>query len=194
VREAVSEAVINEFWAWFCAHCDYPVGESTPDQVETGLDEWMNRLGIPDWEVGPAGEGERFLSISPCGDPEMYPETKRIVALAPSMPGWNFLPARPKKDWDGVLLWSIRGQIDVNPWKVVCFEYPDGMYELAFLTETLPQLPSNEQFSLIEFVVASEIGEDALITRICTISFEATPTAEMTEGAISVRDLPKAVL
>lgn len=194
MRAVLSETVIHEFWAWFRAHSDYPVGDQTPDQLKAGLSEWLDRLGIPDWEIGPVDESQRFLAISPYGDPEIYPETTRIVALAPSIPGWAFLPARPKKDWDGVFLWSVRGQIDVNPWRVVCFKYSDGFYELAFLDETMPPLPFKEKFALTEFVVMSEIGEDALMMKICTISFETAPTAEMTEGSISVRDLARAIL
>jgi hypothetical protein len=58
----------------------------------------------------------------------------------------------------------------------------------------MPPLPFKEKFALTEFVVVSEIGEDALMMKICTISFETAPTAEMTEGSISVRDLARAIL
>ena len=153
----------------------------------------MDRLGVPDWEIGPVGDNGLFLALSPCGDLEKYRITKRIVTLAPSIVGWTFLPARPRKNWDRVFLWSIRGQIDASLWRLVCFKYPDGLFELAFLDETMPELPPDEKLALVEFVVASEIGEEASMTQICKISFEAEPTAEMMEASLPLADLNRAI-
>jgi hypothetical protein len=189
-RMRESDSLIHEFWSWFQANARE---DDLSGQLNGGIGEWMDRLAVPDWETGPIGENGMFLAVSPGGNPDEYPHTKHIVALAPSMVGWTFLAARPKKDWNRVFLWSIHGEIDANLWKVVCFKYPDGFFELAFLDATVPQLPKNEKLALTEFVVASEVGEDALITKICTISFETEPTPEMLEASIPLSDLERAI-
>ena len=185
-----SDSLIHEFWSWFQANARE---DDLSGDLDVGIDEWMDRLAVPDWETGPLAENGMFLAVSPCGSPDKYSHTKHIVALAPSVVGWSFLAARPKKDWNRVFLWSIHGEIDANGWKVVCFKYPDGLFELAFLDETVPQLPMDEKLTLTEFVVASEVGEDALITKICTISFDTEPTPEMLEASIPLSDLERAI-
>lgn len=54
------------------------------------------------WEAGPVDERSNFFAFSPNLDPELLPLTEALASVAPDVPGWTFLSAKPRKVDDQV--------------------------------------------------------------------------------------------
>jgi hypothetical protein len=111
----IAEDAIESFWAWFAENSDPMSADPDGEVVLEELDRRVADLGCPAWEIGPGSEAYWFLAISPNGDERALPLTQAIVSAAPSVPGWEFLPHRPKKSWD--LHFEIEGDsgpIDID--------------------------------------------------------------------------------
>ena len=164
-----SEGDIDAFWAWFAGNSGRICRDPEKDVLLEELDRRVSGLGCPAWEIGPGSQGEWFLALSPDGDPRALPLTLEIVSRAPSVPGWEFLPHRPKKEWD--LRFEIEGEsgpieVDARGWRFVAYRYPDGVYDLVISVGSETELGPGERDLAVRIAVEGQLGEEALLTRV----------------------------
>jgi hypothetical protein len=164
-----AEDAIDAFWAWFAENSGRISPELENEVILEELDGRVSELGCPAWEIGPGDEAEWFLALSPDGDNEALPLTREIVSHAPSVPGWEFLPYRPKKKWD--LQFEIEGEsgpitVDARNWRYVAYRYPDGVYDLVISVGNEAELGPGDRDLAVRIAVEGQIGEEALLTRI----------------------------
>jgi hypothetical protein len=117
----ISEEQIRSFWDWFATIAQRLSDDFGNASLIEELDQRVSGLAQVMWEIGPGSTTENMLAISPDGDAALLPLTKRIVTQAPSVTGWEFLPARPAKPEPFRL--KLRGgpggdiEIDARPWR-----------------------------------------------------------------------------
>ncbi len=191
------EESARSFWSWFESVENHlrELQPGSPAWIE--LDERVDKLGVEAWEIGPAvaSTAKYSFTLSPNGDPEAYSKTKRIVALAPVMPAWEFLPAKPRKQWVRKFLWSEDLiDIDASGWRFVVYRYEDGLSEIVLLGDVLPALDSDTILSVLDFVVESELGEASYIALLYGIDVVREPTEQDVESSIPITSLFQSVV
>lgn len=91
---------IAAFWKWFCDwHGDIAGAYGSGDTfwLATNLTEQVKRLESRlNWEMGPYHHPDNTLVISPSVRDNIE-LAQRVVAGAPAIEGWHFLPAKPPK-------------------------------------------------------------------------------------------------
>src|SRR5581483_2192218 len=143
------------FWEWFSG------SESGLRSLQPGSADWLDldgrlrELGVEAWEIGPAvaSKARYAFALSPRGDAAEYERCKRIVALAPKLTDWEFLAAKPRKQWRRKFFWSgNRIEIDASSWRFVVYRYEDTKVEIVLLGDLLSILPPDDQLGVLEFV------------------------------------------
>jgi hypothetical protein len=88
------------FWNWFAEwHSDIAAAYTSGDTfwLDTNLSERVKRIERRlNWEMGPYHDPDHTLVISPSVR-ENIDLAQRVVAAAPALAGWHFLPAKPPK-------------------------------------------------------------------------------------------------
>lgn len=91
---------INAFWEWFRDwHGDIAAAYGSGDSfwLDANLTEQVKRLEPRlNWEMGPYHHPDNTVVISPSVR-ENIELAELIVAAAPALAGWHFLPAKPPK-------------------------------------------------------------------------------------------------
>lgn len=90
---------VGRFWDWFSTHeAEYRGLDDAGACPQTRLEAFEAVLHTVDpglgFEVGTAGDGLHELVISADGDPDAFDSVRRVVAAAPSIPGWRVLAFR----------------------------------------------------------------------------------------------------
>jgi len=159
--EANLERMARSFWSWFL-RCESQLRTRWPESsCLRELDEQLAELGIGAWEIGPAvaSSAKYSFTLSPNGDPDLYAKTRRIVGLAPSLSDWEFLSAKPRKQWNRKFQWSERQvPIDCSDWRFVVYRYEDGLSEVVLIGAALAPFEPEEQMRILMFVLISELG------------------------------------
>jgi hypothetical protein len=185
-----SDQAIDRFWAWFKENA-ISLKDLRPESVRwSELDRQLAAIGVDGWEIGPESiqQGDLFFALSTKGDRNIFRINQRIVARAPSIGGWKFLPAKPRKHWDRRFLWSTR-TLDASNWKFILYSYDDGMYDLALLGDVLGEFSDVEKRRILAFVVESELGEGISLERICGLEFNDRPTLSEETQSIEISRL-----
>lgn len=164
-----TEDDIRAFWGWFAETRERISERPTDEAVIEELDRRVSGLGCPAWEIGPGDQTDWFLALSPDGDPGQLGLTREIVRAAPSLPGWEILPFRPRKKWD--LQFEFEGvsgpiQVDARGWRFVAYRYADGVYDLVVLVRDEPSLSPLDRELAARIVVEGQLGEEVLLTAV----------------------------
>ncbi len=132
---------INEFWDWFKTVSDNLLDYKNNQTLIYQLDDRVNRLGDISWEIGPWENGLQFFALSPNLDIDKLTFTQQAIALAPVCKGWHFLPAKPVKEWTGIVqLKNERGikiTIDTSLWQYVLYQFDDGTFAIDIKTSEI---------------------------------------------------------
>jgi hypothetical protein len=85
------------------------------------------------WEVGPFQEGKSFFVFSPNLDVKLLPATETLARSAPEVPGWVFLPAKPRKMWTSRSIEIAEGKGEVvrynfDRWLYYLTSFKDGEF------------------------------------------------------------------
>lgn len=167
-----SDEDIQDFWHWFKANRDAFGDTFENEALLRELGERVSALGPVGWEVGPgcADTASNSLTISPAGDAEVLPLTRRIVASAPSCPGWEFHWAKPPKRWDRKYIIEDPKGVDVlvnaAHWRYILRRYPDGLLDVVLKAPEICRWAEDEWTTAALILLDGELGEELRITRI----------------------------
>jgi len=168
----IESARIRDFWAWF-AGARTTFGERFENAA--AIEELAGRiaaLGRFSWEMGPGLKNpyNTLLVISPGGDRDLLPPAREIVAQAPAIPGWEFVPARPPKQWDlrASLEYDGVGSLflDARSWKVTLLKGPDGLFEIVICAPELAYYDEAVRQVAAGIILDGELGEEARLVHI----------------------------
>ena len=109
---------IAAFWNWFRDwHEDVAAAYASDDVfwLDTNLTAQIKQIHPRlNWEMGPYHDPDNTLVISP-SERDNIALAQRVVAAAPALAGWRFLPAKPPKE-----LTSLTMQLSGIPEAEVC--------------------------------------------------------------------------
>lgn len=185
---------VTAFWEWFEAMSSRLAENPIPESLVEEVSERIDRLGHYDWEIGPSPKGDQLaFVISPGLNPELLPLTREVVALAPTLSGWKFFPARPPKAWH--MKWTMHFDhgvmaFDASEWKYVLYQYDDGLVGVDLLAPNIsPLLSPEDRESVAQFFLLSVLGEEAFLTKVCEWSLSNSTSLEMSKKSTDVRHL-----
>ncbi len=191
------ERQISEFWRWFQTVCDQFGERFENRELLEELDTRVSQLGDFSWELGPGVKDDRnsVLALTPSGDPLLLAETRKIVAIAPDCPGWEFYPAKPPKRWfRRYVLHHEDGSektVDASGARYVLLMYPDGVFDVSIADRNLAALPESLRQTAAEVLLDGELGEEGRIALIHSVEVVAEFDEQMQQKSSSIESLGK---
>jgi hypothetical protein len=198
MKQETPNTKIASFWKWFVeneARIKEVVDSGLQDDRDAlvnDLDNQILEFGMFTWEIGQAADQSFFLTISPNGNKERLELGRSIMKAAPRMPGWEFYPAKPAKDWD--LHFSlfdnnvVEHQVDASGWKFVLM--PDqGMVIIE--APNIAHLDFDTQVTAGDLVVTNIIGEERKITDLRGIEIVGKFEVQHKASGLPILDLKK---
>ncbi len=155
----------REFWKWFTAN---QVG-LMPKNIDPPLIAAINMrilgvVGEVAWEIGPFGEEEQFLAISPSSDdPAENEVAKLLIQEAPALAGWHFRSFKPPREWQLFFELDVLGdpkQIEGSRWEVLV-ACTHGQWDVIFKPdESCAALPASTLRTAAFTILDGELGEE----------------------------------
>jgi hypothetical protein len=163
---------IQKFWKWFSKNCNNFENNFENVRLIDQLDQEVGKLGNFTWEIGPGKQKENMLVISPNGDRELLTHTKEVVKSSIPCPNWEFLYAKPPKDWNFIFDFNINDNIiaiDTIQWLYVLLKYQDDMLEIILKADNIEDFNYNDKLMAAEIALDSALGEENRLNNICGI-------------------------
>jgi len=180
---------IQSFWTWFESVATSLADDFEQEPILDQLDEALSELGDVVWELGPGVSAECALAISPDGDLDWLPATRRIVALAPRLPRWEFHPARPPRPWSPTFMIGD-SEVDASDWRYVLLAFPDGIFDLVLEQGNAVGLDEDDRYAAAVILLDGLLGEATRLSRIQDLEVVDHFDAEQIEQASDIVNLP----
>lgn len=178
---------LSEFWSWFAAHVGTIARGVT--MGDGGLVREIDRRftgAVPGgrWEIGPDSDDTWFFAVALNGRLDALERNRAIVAAAPPLPHWRFLPSKPRKRWARRVITFGDRTLDFDLWR---FAWDEGIVGFVPGEEDARNLSSDELEGACWLFLESELGE-----------LEALETIEAVErvehGELGAGELREAVM
>lgn len=170
---------IESFWDWFMgmeAHYKYFFTEEELVDKDYLVEAMNNQILDFDrfsWEIGPLADHKYYLTISPNGSKELLRKSKTIIKSAPSLPNWEFYPAKPPKAEPLTFRlfdeFMIERTVVANEWHFVLKRRPDDLWDVIIEAPSIKDLDQDTQARAGEIAVIRIIGEEQKINRIAKV-------------------------
>lgn len=171
MASAIDPEATDAFWAWFAATIA-PAWASLSDElvaaIDARVDALAEALGPLDWEIGPHDGRTSYFALSPAGDRTQLTRTRAIVARAPTLDGWQFLPAKPPRSW--MLQFTVAtpaGEVAIDGGEWECVLRRRGGHMLVDLRPpSAPALTDDDAATAAYILVDGELGEQARLEHV----------------------------
>ena len=155
-------------------------------QVEVGrrLEEIDPRIR---WEAGPYGDHDAYLAFSPNFHNDLLPVTETLAKTMPTIHGWHFLGAKPKKRWSvrKVLLNGVEYFFDEWRYRLVMFKNGE-FFDIEFFTFD-EAIEEHARAGLGVLLASSELGEKLFMQAIDRVNVSTRP--QIGETSIPIESL-----
>ena len=143
-------------------------------------------------EIGPGQTEENCLVISPAGNLELLPLTTALVAAAPPMPGWQFLPAKPRKEFDRIRFRMADGSHEVffvEDFRFRLHAWEDTRFELH-LFHRCGSFSGTEGYSIGYALIDALLGEESVMRHIARLEMRSADPTTFSELRV-LSELPE---
>jgi len=157
-----AQGEVTSFWAWFEKQHEKLAADEVEPALLEELDARVRRMGEFDWEVGPGRKQPCFFALSPAGEVEALAHTRRVIAQAPKLPGWELYPAKPPRQWSLEFEIDRKGHdvsIDGRDWEVVAYRFKDGTFDVLLKPPDDCDLSDEEADLAARIIIDGELGE-----------------------------------
>ena len=178
---------IEQFWSWFSARSDQFdewLGSGVTNEIGREMQSKI-RQAFPEigWEVGPGVKKRNFLAFTLNGEPRNLDLVTDILRNAPTTPHWEFSAGRPRRHYDGQLIFrNERGQevtVDLQDWRYVLTEFDNGQFfDIGVATNQRLRLDSRAKQQVLRTAVQAALGELDALKYVDRIDFVEEPTEE----------------
>lgn len=190
----VADSKIRSFWTWFVGVADRIASNFEDEAMHEQIDQRLSVFGDLGWELGPGISEESSLSISPDGDRRLLPLTRRIVAMAPAVRGWEFLPARPPREpaLEFAIMAKDAGPIEVDAtrWRYVLVPASGVPQDIIVEEGGTPPMSVDDRYLAAVLALDGLLGEERRLCQIGAIHGVAILGSELQGQARSLTDLP----
>ena len=171
----------EQFWDWFKMNASRLETLPPDRRAAKELTEMLERVdGEMVWQLGP-----RSLEISADGISEVAPRVRRLVAAAPSVPGWTIFAFRQPTEGASINI----GGLTISP-QTTRFTHSWGS-DMLYLVLYLPIDNPKQKDAAIHgaFVLLDALlGEETMMIRVGNIDF--APIRSAPEESLPLRELP----
>lgn len=160
----------TELWDWFSGNSgdialrygaqDYAWLDQELSPRVSAIAEEMN------WEIGPYALPNNAFVLSPAVRANLV-KARTAVTLAPTIPGWAFLPAKPAKDLSSLIFSVGDVTVSADDWRYRITSYNRGEFvdiEIFFESSIAP--PTSSAGMFCELVVEALLGEELRLDRV----------------------------
>lgn len=183
---------IRAFWGWFATHhqgvkAAYSQGDV--GWLDVNLTAQVKRIEPRlNWELGPYYHPDNTLVISPSVR-ENIELARRIVAAAPQLTGWHFLPAKPPKELNRLAM-ELPGSPGVevcgDTWAYRLTAYNQmEFFDIEVFTDVEGPISDRDLELLTRRLIESLVGEVLYLERIGAVKVirgaEACPAEQLTD-------------
>ena len=185
---------VRDFWAW--VESELPQMESLltgkrDDALIDAIERRVSTLGGGGlgWEIGPGVASEYQFVLSPKGNRERLRLTRELVRQCPDVPGWEFHPAKPPKEWtERVIelgsLESARVCFDEWDYSLTAFNSRE-FFDIDLYPPEMVDGPVDAHLDRMAYLLAEgELGEEFLIERIGEIRAHRSPSESENVGSV----------
>jgi hypothetical protein len=167
---------IAAFWAWFAANLSAVLsayGDGDADWLDEHLSPAVEAIEPRlNWEIGPYHHPEDTLVISP-GVRENISLTERVVAASPPTPGWHFLPAKPPKKLQRLVIGlpGVEGaEVDADSWVYRLTAYNQmEFFDIDVYADNVGPMADNDLELLTRELVEALVGERHFLELIAAV-------------------------
>ena len=153
---------VDAFYQWLIPH----LGEVFEDSaVQTELSIRLEAI-YPDirWEVGPFDDERSFFAFSPNNRVKALSLTTELAERAPSVAGWVFLSARPRKRWQSRCITfkesdGTQQRFEMDDWLYSLTSFNDGEFFDVNLVPLGTTANGDELERAAHMLVEFELGE-----------------------------------
>lgn len=180
---------ITEFWSWFLAHCDQFdewLSNGTTDRIGPEMQSIIRTM-FPTigWEIGPGDKKRNFLAFTLNGQMSNLDLVSEILLKAPSTTQWEFCAGRPRRDYDGELVFRNEHEqeqevtIDLRDWRYVLTEFDNGrFFDIGVATKRRLRLDDRGKQQVLQTAVQAVLGELDVLRYVDRVGFVDEPTEE----------------
>jgi hypothetical protein len=167
---------ISAFWGWFSDwHQDVATAYANGDAfwLDTNLTAQVKQIEPRlNWEMGPYYDPENTLVISPSVRDNIA-LTQRIVAAAPALPGWHFLPAKPPKKLQRLVMelpGMAEAKVCANDWVYRLTAYNRmEFFDIEVFTNSVGAISQSDLELLTRRLIESLVGELVYLDKIAAV-------------------------
>lgn len=160
----VKEVDILKFWNWFSTNSKIIESNFENCDMLSNLDLKVRTFGDLAWELGSGIIKQNLFIISPGGNIDLLPLTKKIVGFAPNVDNWEFYSAKQPKDWNlrfsSVNVHGENVTIDANNWQYVLLKYGENDFEIIIYGDELKELCPEDKIKFCEILLDGILGEE----------------------------------
>jgi len=165
--------VTNNLFEWLNQNIERLFSDA---DAQSELTERVNAINEKlRWEIGPWGQGESFLALSPNLNVELLEITKNLVKQAPNIPGWVFLPSKPRKNWSSRVIEIGSGsgtmRYVLDQWRYYLTKFNDGeFFDVNLIPYGYEQHPLDDLEYVGSLLVEFELGEELFMNLVDQIN------------------------
>lgn len=137
------------------------------------IDNFISEEAEFDWEYGPSSTADFYFCLSPNLREELIDDVERMIALAPSIDGWEFIAGKPRKD--EIVPWIMLGEndeeIEVDPseWRFILYKFKDNTFDIDVKLDGLNG-SQDFQYLVVNIFLTSALGEKEFMRLIKNIN------------------------
>jgi len=184
----------EEFWAWVVAN-ERKLREAS-NANDPVLDDLLRQLHAycSDlyFEIGGVVDGATELIITAEGNSSYFDAVRRLVELAPALPGWKFVAFKPPH---GFAFVTKHGRATINAAKawflvLTSASRPDLLGLRIACDEYTPDAHDDFLFGA-RIAIQAGLGEVSAARDVQHVEVGRTPDSPAADGYIALRELPK---
>ncbi len=179
-----------EFFEWLRNNVQFVPRDR---KAQRELAKWLAAINPQlRWEVGSGSRAEWFLAFSPNLQEKLLDLTNALAREAPDVPGWEFLPAKPRKELQRRTIKITDGdrtrEYNFEDWRYYLTSFNQGeFYDVNIIPIGYESECGSDLEHAASLIIESELGEELFITAIDRVIIDAS-TANPDKSDV-VRDL-----
>lgn len=158
---------IDHFWEWFFEHENVFREDDVPAELVEQLDNHILDFGLFSWQIGDADTKQKFLTISPNGNPKRLELSQQIIDAAPYSGNWEFNYCKQAIDWDYVFemydSFMVLQTIDASDWEYTMVEKTSGNVQISLRVMHPSLTDFMDKKAAGDLVMTNILGEEDLI-------------------------------
>jgi hypothetical protein len=171
--------------------------EPESDELIKQIDKVVSDFGDYDWEYGPSKKTQFYFCLSPNFREELIDEIDKIISLAPTLNGWEYISCKPRKE--ELPKWNMLNEndeeitIDARSWKCVVYKFPDQTIDIDIKIEGIKGNLDTQRMA-VDIQLTNLLGERNYIKIVKGVNIVSEFSEKDKGRAIPVNELYEVII